>query len=93
MKKIKSSAPEALKAAIKGSSKTGNIELAKTKPFSILGEIFRKRKYIYPVIACGQNPNQTNQVALIDLYFDPKKTLCCNNPPKLSKLIPHQDFY
>ena len=73
MKKIKSSAPEALKAAIKGSSKTGNIELAKTKPFSILGEIFRKRKYIYPVTACGQNPNQTNQVALIDLYFDPKK--------------------
>ena len=73
MKKIKSSAPEALKAAIKGSSKTGNIELAKTKPFSILGEIFRKRKYIYPVIACGQNPNQTNQVAVIDLYFDPKK--------------------
>ena len=73
MKKIKSSAPEALKASIKGSSKTGNIELAKTKPFSILGEIFRKKKYIYPVIACGQNPNQTNQVAVIDLYFDPKK--------------------
>ena len=73
MKKIKISAPEALKAAIKGSSKNGNIELTKTKPFSILGEIFRKKKYIYPVIACGQNPNQTNQVALIDLYFDPKK--------------------
>ena len=73
MKKIKASAPEALKAAIKGSSKNGNIELTKTKPFSILGEIYRKKKYIYPVIACGQNPNQTNQVALIDLYFDPKK--------------------
>ena len=73
MKKIKASAPEALIAAIKGSSKTGNIELTKTEPFSILGEIFRKKKYIYPVIACGQNPNQTNQVALIDLYFDPKK--------------------
>tara|TARA_B100000941_G_scaffold238011_1_gene181078 strand:- start:3102 stop:4517 length:1416 start_codon:yes stop_codon:yes gene_type:complete len=73
MKKIKASAPEALIAAIKGSSKTGNIELTKTEPFSILGEIFRKKKYIYPVIACGQNPNQANQVALIDLYFDPKK--------------------
>ena len=73
MKKIKASAPEALKAAIKGSSKNGNIELTKTKPFSIFGEIYRKKKYIYPVIACGQNPNQTNQVAVIDLYFDPKK--------------------
>ena len=72
MKKIKASAPEALKAAIKGSSKTGNIELTKTKPFSILGEIYRKKKYI----SCNSlwaKSNQTNQVALIDLYFDPKK--------------------
>ena len=73
LKKIKTHAPEALNAAIKGSSKNGNIELAKSIPFSILGEIYRKKKYIYPVIACGQNPNQANQVALIDLYFDPKK--------------------
>ena len=73
MKKIKKHAPEALEAAVKGSSKNGNIELTKSSPFSILGEIYRKKKYIYPVISCGQNPNQTNQVALIDLYFDPKK--------------------
>ena len=73
MKKIKTHAPEALKSAVRGSSKNGNIELTKSKPFSILGEIYRKKKYIYPVISCGQNPNQTNQVALIDLYFDPKK--------------------
>ena len=73
MKKIKKHAPEALEAAVKGSSKNGNIELTKSSPFSILGEIYRKKKYIYPVISCGQNPNQANQVALIDLYFDPKK--------------------
>ena len=73
MKKIKVEAPEALDAAIDGSSKNGNIQLSKTKPFCLLGEIYRKKKYIYPVIACGQNPNQTNQVALLDLYFDPKK--------------------
>ena len=73
MKKIKTEAPEALDAAIDGSSKNGNILLSKTEPFCLLGEIYRKKKYIYPVIACGQNPNQTNQVALIDLYFDPKK--------------------
>ncbi len=73
MKKIKVEAPEALDAAIDGSSKNGNIQLSKTEPFCLLGEIYRKKKYIYPVIACGQNPNQTNQVALIDLYFDPKK--------------------
>ena len=73
MKKIKVEAPEALDAAIDGSSKNGNIQLSKTEPFCLLGEIYRKKKYIYPVIACGQNPNQTNQVALLDLYFDPKK--------------------
>ena len=73
MKKIKVEAPEALDAAIDGSSKNGNILLSKTEPFCLLGEIYRKKKYIYPVIACGQNPNQTNQVALLDLYFDPKK--------------------
>ena len=73
MKIIKSKAPEALEAAVRGSSKNGNIELSKSVPFTLLGEIYRKKKYIYPVIACGQNPNQTNQVALIDLYFDPIK--------------------
>jgi exodeoxyribonuclease-1 len=73
MKIIKSRAPEALEAAVRGSSKNGNIELSKSLPFTLLGEIYRKKKYIYPVIACGQNPNQTNQVALIDLYFDPIK--------------------
>ena len=71
MKIIKNKAPEALKASIIGSSKNGNISLVRSEPFCMLGEIYRKKKLIYPVIACGQNPNQANQVALADLYFDP----------------------
>ena len=71
MKIIKDKAPEALKASIIGSSKNGNISLVRSEPFCMLGEIYRKKKLIYPVIACGQNPNQANQVALADLYFDP----------------------
>ena len=88
MKIIKDKAPEALKASIIGSSKNGNISLVRSEPFCMLGEIYRKKKGIYPVIACGQNPNQANQVALADLYFDPNILFEMNDHELLEQFGP-----
>ena len=58
-------------ASIKGSTKTGNLEILQTEPFAMIGEVIRRKKFTYPVTFCGQNPKMNNEVAVADLYFDP----------------------
>ena len=59
------------RASIKGSSKTGNLEILQSDPFAMIGEVVRRKKFTYPVTYCGQNPKMNNEVAVADLYFDP----------------------
>lgn len=68
---IKERAKQAWESSLKGSSKDGNLRLLQTEPFTVLGEIVRKKKFIYPITFCGQNQKMTNEVAVVDLYYDP----------------------
>ena len=68
---IKDNAKQAWRASLKGSSKAGNLSIIQSAPFAMLGEVFRKKKFTYPITFCGQNFNFPNEVAVADLYFDP----------------------
>ncbi len=68
---IKDNASQAWRASLKGSSKAGNLSIIQSAPFAMLGEVFRKKKFTYPITFCGQNFNFPNEVAVADLYFDP----------------------
>ncbi|MCS5544060.1 MAG: exonuclease domain-containing protein [SAR86 cluster bacterium] len=68
---IKDNANQAWRASLKGSSKAGNLSIIQSAPFAMLGEVFRKKKFTYPITFCGQNFNFPNEVAVADLYFDP----------------------
>ena len=64
-------AKQAWESSLIGSSKDGNLRLLQKEPFSMLGEVIRKKKFTYPVTFCAQNPKFQNEVAVVDLYFDP----------------------
>ena len=68
---IANKAKAAWESSILGSSKDGNLRLLQTEPFAMLGEIYGKKKFTYPVTFCGQNRKMQNEVAVVDLYFDP----------------------
>ena len=70
-KLIQENAKAVWQASIKGSSKTGNLEILQSEPFAMIGEVVRRKKFTYPVTFCGQNPKMNNEVAVADLYFDP----------------------
>ena len=68
---VKDNIKEAWDASLKGSSKHGNLALIQSEPFAMLGEVVRKQKFSYPIAYCGQNLKLTNEVAVLDLYYDP----------------------
>ena len=70
---IKEKIPEVWNSAVLASSKSGCIELLNSEPFCMQGELYGGKKFTYPVIPCGQNPNNKNEIILADLYFDPKE--------------------
>ena len=70
---IKEKIPEVWNSAVLASSKAGCIELLNSEPFCMQGELYGGKKFTYPVVPCGQNPNNKNEIILADLYFDPKE--------------------
>ena len=70
---IKEKIPEVWNSAVLASSKAGCIELLNSEPFCMQGELYGGKKFTYPVVLCGQNPNNKNEIILADLYFDPKE--------------------
>ena len=70
---IKEKIPEVWDSAVLASSKEGCMELLKSTPFCMQGELYGGQSFAYPVVPCGQNPNNKNEVILADLYFDPKE--------------------
>ena len=70
---IKEKIPEVWNSAVLASSKVGCIELLNSEPFCMQGELYGGKKFTYPVVPCGQNPNNKNEIILADLYFDPKE--------------------
>lgn len=64
-------AKEAWDSSILGSSKNGNLRLLQAEPFAMLGEVVRRKKFTYPITFCGQNHKMPNEIAVIDLYYDP----------------------
>ena len=70
---IKERIPEVWNSAVLASSKAGCIELLNSEPFCMQGELYGGKKFTYPVVPCGQNPNNKNEIILADLYFDPKE--------------------
>ena len=70
---IKEKIPEVWNSAVLASSKSGCIELLNSEPFCMQGELYGGKKFTYPVVPCGQNPNNKNEIILADLYFDPKE--------------------
>ena len=68
---IKKKAKAAWDSSLQGSSKDGNLRLLQSEPFAMLGEVIRKKKFTYPVTFCGQNQKMNNEVAVVDLYYDP----------------------
>jgi len=70
-KLVQKNAKEAWNASLKGSSKNGNLELVQSDPFTLLGEVVRKKKFVYPITYCGQNLKMGNEIAVVDLYADP----------------------
>ena len=70
---IKEKIPDVWYSAISASSKEGCLELLNSKPFCMQGELYGGKKFTYPVVPCGQNPNNKNEIVLVDLYFDPKE--------------------
>ena len=70
---IKEKIPEVWSSAVSASSKEGCMKLLKSEPFCMQGELYGGKKFTYPVVPCGQNPNNKNEIILLDLYFDPKE--------------------
>ena len=70
---IKEKIPEVWNSAVLASSKSGCIELLNSEPFCMQGELYGGKKFTYPGVPCGQNPNNKNEIILADLYFDPKE--------------------
>ena len=70
---IKEKIPEVWSSAVLASSKEGCMKLLNSEPFCMQGELYGGKKFTYPVVPCGQNPNNKNEIILLDLYFDPKE--------------------
>ena len=70
---IKEKIPEVWSSAVSASSKEGCMKLLNSEPFCMQGELYGGKKFTYPVVPCGQNPNNKNEIILLDLYFDPKE--------------------
>ena len=70
---IKEKIPEVWSSAVSASSKEGCMNLLNSEPFCMQGELYGGKKFTYPVVPCGQNPNNKNEIILLDLYFDPKE--------------------
>ena len=70
---IKEKIPEVWSSAVSASSKEGCMKLLNSEPFCMQGELYGGKKFTYPVAPCGQNPNNKNEIILLDLYFDPKE--------------------
>ena len=68
---IQEKAKQAWDSSLQGSFKDGNLRLLQVEPFAMLGEVIRKKKFSYPVTFCGQNQKMTNEVAVVDLYYNP----------------------
>ena len=68
---IQDKAKPALQSSIIGSSKGGNLNILQSDPFAMLSEVVRRKKFTYPVTFCGQNSKMPNEVAVVDLYYDP----------------------
>ena len=72
---IQDRAKPALQSSIIGSSKGGNLNILQSDPFAMLSEVVRRKKFTYPVTFCGQNSKMPNEVAVVDLYYDPDLSL------------------
>ena len=59
------------KASLNGASKSGNLSLLQADPFTMLGEVYFKRKFTCPITYCGQNAKLINEVAILDLNSEP----------------------
>jgi len=68
---ISEKALPAWQSSVIGSSKGGNLNILQSQPFTMLSEVVRRKKFTYPVTFCGQNTKMTNEVAVVDLYYDP----------------------
>ena len=65
--------PELWESAIRTSTKKGVIASLNEQPFSMFAEIVKGQTFSYPVYPVAQNSKKTNEVLLVDLYFDPKE--------------------
>ena len=76
---IKEKIPEVWNSAVAASSKDGCMQLLKSTPFCMQGELYGGKAFSYPVVPCGQNPRNKNEIILADLYFDPKELFEMND--------------